>query len=120
DGADRRARIARGGLLLDGDGGRQAVDLVEVRLLHHLQELPGIGREAFHIAALALRIDGVEGERRLAGTGEPGEDHELVPRDFDIDVLEIVLARAANRDHARIADAGTGATGIRVAASAGA
>ena len=44
DGADRRARIARGGFLLDGNRRRQAVDLVDVRLLHHLQELPRIGR----------------------------------------------------------------------------
>ncbi len=45
DGADGRARVLRGGLLLDRDGRRQAVDLVDVRLLHHLQELPGIGRQ---------------------------------------------------------------------------
>src|SRR5262249_52595723 len=31
DGADRRTRIARGGLLFDRDGGREAVDLVDVR-----------------------------------------------------------------------------------------
>jgi hypothetical protein len=66
DGADSRARIARRGFLLDRDGGREAVDLVDVRLLHHLQELPRIGREAFDIAALALGIDGVEGERGFA------------------------------------------------------
>ena len=105
DGADGRARIARGGLLLDGDGGREAVDLVDVRLLHHLQELARVGREAFDVAALALGIDGVEGERGFAGAGQAGEHHELVARDVEVDILEIVLARAADRDHAAIAAA---------------
>ena len=103
DGADGRARIARGGLLLDGDGGRQAVDLVDVRLLHHLQELPRVGRKAFHIAALALGIDGVESERGFARAGQAGEHHELVARDVEVDILEIVLARAADGDHAGVA-----------------
>ncbi len=96
DGADGRARILRGGLLLDRDRRRQAVDLVDVRLLHHLQELARIGRQRFDVAALALGIDGVEGERGFAGAGQAGEHHQLVARNFQVDVLEIVLARAAN------------------------
>ncbi len=103
DGADGRARVLRGGLLLDRDGGRQAVDLVDVRLLHHLEELAGIGRQALDVAALAFGIDGVEGERGLAGTRQAGEYHQLVARNGDVDVLEIVLARAADRDRAGIA-----------------
>src|SRR6266849_3500328 len=99
DGADRGARVFRGGLLLDGDRRRQPVDLVDVRLLHHLQELARIGRKAFHVAPLAFRIDGVEGERGLAGARQPGEYHEPVARDLKIDVLEIVLAGAADRYH---------------------
>ena len=106
DGADGRARVLRGGLLLDGDGRRQAVDLVDVRLLHHLQELAGVGRQALDVAALALGVDGVEGERRLARAGQAGEDDELVARDGDVDVLEIVLARAADGDGAGVAAAG--------------
>ena len=102
DGADRRARIARGGFLLDGNRRRQAVDLVDVRLLHHLQELPRIGRQALDIAALALGIDGVEGERGFAGAGQAGEHHQLVARNVEIDVFEIVLARAADRDDAAV------------------
>ena len=37
--------------------------MVDVRLLHHLQELARVGRQAFHISALAFGVDGVEGER---------------------------------------------------------
>jgi hypothetical protein len=50
--ADGRARVLRGGLLLDGNRGRQARDMVHIRLLHHVEELAGIGRQAFDIAAL--------------------------------------------------------------------
>jgi hypothetical protein len=101
DCADRGARIARGGLLFDRDGGREAVDLVDVRFLHHLEELPRIGGKRFHVAALSLGVDGIEGERGFARARQPGEHHEPVARDFEVDVLEIVLARAADRDDAR-------------------
>src|SRR5208282_1082749 len=102
DGADRRARIARGGFLLDRNRRRQAVDLVDVWLLHHFQELPRIGRQALDIAALAFGIDGVEGERGFARAGQPGEHDQPIARNVEIDVLEIVLARAADRNHATI------------------
>ena len=106
DGADGRARIFRGGLLLDRNRRRQSVDLVDVRLLHHLEELPRVGRQALDVAALALGIDGVEGERGFARARQAGEHHQLVARNGDVDVLEIVLARAADGDLAGVARAG--------------
>ncbi len=39
------ARVPAGALLIDRDGGREAVDLVDVRLFHQAEELPGIGGE---------------------------------------------------------------------------
>ncbi|PFW73337.1 hypothetical protein COL23_19920, partial [Priestia aryabhattai] len=45
------------------------------------------------IAALALGIDGVEGERRFPGAGKAGHDDQLVAWQVKIDALEIVLAR---------------------------
>src|SRR5262249_46329033 len=88
-----------------------------VRLLHHLQELPGVGGERLHVAALALGIDGVEGERRLARAGQPGEHHELVARDLDVDALEVVLARAADGDHAAVVRVLGGGAGFGNAAA---
>ena len=96
--ADGGARVLRGRLLLDGDGRRQAVDVVDVRLLHHLQELARVGRQAFDVAALALGVDGVEGERGLARAGQAREHDEGVARDLQVDVLQVVLARAADVD----------------------
>ncbi len=98
DGADRRARVLRGGLLLDRDGRRQALDMVDVGLLHHVEELAGIGRQRLDIAPLALGIDGVEGEDRLAGAGQPGDHHQLLARQIERDILEVVLPRAADGD----------------------
>ena len=48
-------------------------------------------------SSLAFRIDGVKSERGFAGTREAGNHHERVSRDFQADVLQIVLARPANR-----------------------
>src|SRR5262249_33579616 len=82
----------------DGNRRRQPVDLVHVRLLHHLQELAGIGRQALHITPLALRVDGVECERGFAGARQAGEYDQPVAWDFEIDVLEVVLSGTADRD----------------------
>jgi len=69
DGADRGTRIVGGRFLLDGDGRRQALNVIHIRFFHHRQELPGIGGQRFHIAALTLGIDGVEGEGGFARPG---------------------------------------------------
>src|SRR5262249_61697518 len=98
DGADRRARILRGGLLLDRDRRRQALDRVNLRLFHLLEELPRVSRQRFHVAALTFGVDRIEGQGRFAGAREPGDHHELIAWGLEIDVLEIVLAGASDDD----------------------
>ena len=98
DRADRRARIRSGGLLLDGDGRREPVDQVDIRLLHLLEELAGVRGQRLDVAPLAFGVDRVEGERRLARAGQPGNHDQLVARQIDVDVLEVVDARAAYRN----------------------
>ena len=98
DRADRRARIVRRRFLFDRDRGRKALDRVDVGLFHHRQELARVGRQRLHVAALALGIDGVEGERRLSGAGKPGEYDQAIARQFQVEALEIVRARAADLD----------------------
>ena len=65
-GGDGGAGIAAGGALLDGDGGREALDEIDVGLFHLLEVLPRVGGEAFDVAALALGVERVEGERGFA------------------------------------------------------
>ena len=62
DGADGRARVPRRRLLVDRDRRREPVDRVDVGLLHHLQELARVRGERLDVAALALGVDGVEGQ----------------------------------------------------------
>ncbi len=102
DGADGGAGVVGGGLLLDGDGRRQPLDVVQVRFVHHRQELPGVGGEGFHVAALSFRIDGVEGERGFAGPGQPGEYDQPIPRQVQVQVFKVVGAGAANADRVHV------------------
>ena len=94
DGADGGARRARGGFLLDGDRRRKPFDHIDFRALHLVEKLPRISGERFDVAALAFGIDGIEGQRRLARTGEASDDRKAVPGNFNADILEVVLARA--------------------------
>ena len=95
DGAPRRvARV----LLLDGDGRREALDVVHLRLLHLADELPGVGAEALDVAPLALGVDRVHGQRGLARAARAAADGQLVAGDVDVDVLEVVLPGAADLD----------------------
>src|SRR5438445_7851084 len=94
--------VARGGLLLDGDGRRQAFDRIHVWLVHLLEELACVRREGLHVAALALCVDRVERQRGLAGARETGNYDELVPREHEVQVLEVVLSGALDDDGARI------------------
>src|SRR5262249_1712509 len=100
DGADGRARVLRGRLLLDRDGRRQPLDGVDVRLGHLLEELPRVGRERLDVAPLPLAVDGAAGQPRpaRARAREPADHHELVARDLDVDVLQVVLARTLDDD----------------------
>ena len=98
DGAHRGAGVAARGLLVDGDRRGEAVDRVEVGLVHLPQELAGVAGEGLDVAALPLGVDRVEGEARLARPGEAGDHDELVARYVDVDVGEVVLARASDDD----------------------
>jgi hypothetical protein len=69
--------------------------VVDVGLFHHAQELAGVGRQGLHVAALALGVQRVEGQGGLARAGQARDHHQLVAGDVEIDVLEVVRARAA-------------------------
>jgi hypothetical protein len=96
DSRDGRARVLARRLLLDRDCRRQAVDMLDVRLLHHLQELPRIGAQGLDVAPLPFRIDGVEGEAALPRSRQARDDRQALARDLDIDPLEVVFARPAD------------------------
>ena len=88
--ADGGSGVADAHLLLDGDGGRYALDVVALRLAYAPEELPGVSREALHIAALALGVERIESQRRLAAARQPSDDHEPVAGYSDIDILQVI------------------------------
>ena len=49
-------------------------------------------------AALAFSIDRVKGQRRFARAAWPGDHHQLVTRDLERKILEIMLPRTGNFD----------------------
>ena len=105
-GAHRRARGAHRVGLVDGDRRRDALDALGPRPVHALEELARVGREGLDVAALALGVEGVEGERALARAGDAGDDHQLAERQVEVDAAQVVLARAAHADHAALGRGG--------------
>src|SRR4029453_17539210 len=87
-------------LLADRNRGADSLDAVDVRLLHPLEELTSVRGQRFDVATLAFRIDRIEGERRFARSADARKDDELAVRQGDIDVFEVVRARAANDERA--------------------
>ena len=100
DGTDGGAWVVRGCLLLDADRRTQPFDDVDIGLVHQLQELPRVGAQALDIATLPFGIQRVECEARFARAAQPGDDHQLMSRDVDINVLQVVRASAPHADDA--------------------
>ena len=96
--ADGRARVAGDGLLLDGDDRREAEHEINLGLAELLDKPLGERGERLHVAPLSLRVDGVERQRGFAGPADAGKDDELVARNLQVDVLQVVLARSEHFD----------------------
>ncbi len=84
--------------LLDGHGGRDAVDGVHLGSARRLHQRTGIGVERFEVAALALVEQDVERQRRFARAGNPRDDVELATRDVHAQALEVVLVGVDDLD----------------------
>ena len=100
DTADRRTCGRRSALLLQRDGRRETVDLVDLGDAHLVEQPPRIRRDRFQIPPLRLRVERAEGERRLPRSRHAGEDDQGIAWNLDVHVLEVVLARPANTDEA--------------------
>jgi hypothetical protein len=66
DGAHGGARVVGHALLVYGDGRGQALYEFYIGLVHATQKLTGVGREGLYVSALALGVDGVEGQGAFA------------------------------------------------------
>ena len=93
-----RSRISIRRFLVDGNRRRKSFDLIHIRLLHLSEELSCIRRQRLHISSLSLGINGIKGKTGLSGSGKSGQNHQLVSRNGDIDVLQIMLPGPRNPD----------------------
>ena len=98
DGADRRARILDRVLLAQRERRRNLGNRIDVRPLHPLQEQPRVSRKTLHVAPLALGINGVEDETRLARSRHSGDDGQLLAGNFERNISQVVSARAPDTD----------------------
>ena len=92
-GADSRARRVPHLLLFDGDGRRQAFDVVELRLVHLADELPGVGG-GFRRSAAALRHRSCPWPASFCPPAHAAARRSSSRGDFDVDALQIVLPAA--------------------------
>ena len=72
--------------------------MFDLGFLQAVEELPGLGGQAFDLAALAFGVQGVEGQRGFARAAQAGDDHQAVAGNGQVDVLQIVLAGADDFD----------------------
>ena len=94
----RRARIVRGRFLLNRNRRRQPFYGINVRLFHQVKELPRISGKALDVTPLPLGINRVKRQRRLARPRQPGNHRQLVLRNGNVDVFEIMLPRPFDFD----------------------
>src|SRR5438094_700352 len=97
-GPDRGARGLHRPALVDRDRRQDARDALDARLLHPIEELAGVGREALDIAPLALGVEHVEGERGLPGPRHARHHRDGLERHPDVDALQVVLAGTDDLD----------------------
>ncbi len=98
EGCHGGASAAPGELLLHGNGGRNALDPVHVRLGHGLNVLAGIGGQALQEPSLPFGEEDVKGKGGLARAAGPGDHDDLVSGDGKRDFLQVVLPGPLDRD----------------------
>ena len=90
------ARILAAGPLIDGNGGLESVDQIDVGAFHLVQELAGIDRQAFDILPLPFGEQGVESQRAFARSAGSGNHDQAVAGEIQVDVFQVVDAGAAD------------------------
>ena len=88
--------------LLDADRRRQAADRIDIGPRQLLHELPRVGAHRLQKTALSLGEDHVKGQRAFATAAHARHHHHFSVRQIEREVLEIVLARPADRYRPRL------------------
>ena len=73
--------------MVDRNCGRKPLNRIDIGFIHLAEELARIAGKTLDIPALPIRVDGVKGETGFAAAGKAGHDDQLVPRQFQINIL---------------------------------
>src|SRR5947209_4020786 len=91
-----RTRIVRRSLLVDRDSGREAIDMIDIWLLHFVQELTSVGGQRFNVTTLSFSKNGIKGKATFARARKPSDDDDFVTGYSYIDVFQIVFTSTTN------------------------
>ena len=98
DRRDGRFASAARDSLLNRHAGRQSAHQIHIRFFKLFDELPRIRRHAVEKAPLSFGKQDVERECRFSRSAQTGDDHQLLPRNLNVDILEVVLTSTVNVD----------------------
>src|SRR5207247_9452886 len=96
--ADRRPAGSGNITSRDRDRRRKAVDAICLRLIEALEELPRMKRKTFDVTPLPLGIERVEGQARLSAAADSADHDQLVLRNIEIDMLQVMDGDATELD----------------------
>jgi hypothetical protein len=95
---DGGARVGADCFLINRHDRRKAVDEIDVGLFQLTDETLRKRGHGCQQPSLSFGIDGVEGQRRFSRTAHARDDNELVPRNLEADVLQVVFPGSLNLD----------------------
>src|SRR5262245_57736599 len=96
--AHGRARSTHWTVLINSNRREDTFNFFDLGFIHAVEKLPRISREALDVPPLSLGIEDIKGETRLPRTADSSHYRQLVQWDFDIDIFEVVLLCAGNRN----------------------
>ena len=99
-GRDGRFAAATRDALLNRHARRQPGDKIDIGLLQLFDKLPRIRRHAVEKSSLSFGEQDIEREGRFTGATQTCDDHHPVARNLDVDIFQVVLARAVNTNRA--------------------
>ena len=98
DRAYRTSRIIAAGFLRNRNRRAQSGDQIDIRLGHLPKELPSETGKGLDVATLPFGKDGIERQRAFAASRNAGQAYQLVARQNQVDVAQVMFAGAANDD----------------------
>lgn len=86
-----RKRIEDCSIMIDGNGGRKEVNMVEIRFMNNLEKMERIGWKDLEIEEMELGIDSIERKRGFERERKKSNKDKIVERKIEIEIFKIVI-----------------------------